>query len=120
MRYHRIPLLVAAVVFICVWRVSADVDINQTFPSALVITNPCNNDVVALTGQDHLLIHSTEATSGNFEFYMDLSSNYAGFGTPSGVSYQGSQDAFSSVSAQNPLPIVLTISNDILLQSATS
>ena len=119
MRYLRIPILVAVAMFVGVWPAAADVDINQTFPSALTIPNPCNNDIVVLTGQNHLLVHSTAATSGNVEFFVDLSSNYAGFGTPSGVNYQGDQDAFTAVSAQNPLPIVFTISNDILLESAT-
>ena len=119
MTHIKVPLIIATLLFVGVCDVFADVDLNQTFPSALAITNPCNGDLVVLTGQDHFLIHSTEATSGNFEFYSDISSNYSGAGALSGVSYQGSRDVFFDFSSQAPFPFVFTFANDLLLQSAT-
>jgi hypothetical protein len=120
MRRMKLPLVVAAFLFVCVWGVAADVDFNQTFPSALTTTNPCNGDSVALTGDSHLLVHETQAASGNFEFYIDITSNYAGAAAPSGVAYQGSTRVYQNFSSQGPLPIVLTFYNDVLLHSATN
>src|SRR6266536_5379347 len=109
MKQFPTPLLVAALLAFGAARLAADTDANETFPSAISTVNPCNGEVVALTGENHLLVHTTEPTSGNFELYFDLSSNYVGTGLTTGVGYQGSEDIFNSFSLQNPFPLVFVL-----------
>src|SRR5437773_635484 len=118
MRYLKTLSMVVVLLFAGVGGLSADSDINQTFDTAFVVNNPCNNDLVNVTSHNHLLVHSTQASSGNFEFYSSLSSNYTGDGLPSGVSYQGSGDDTQDFSQQNPFPIIITFLHDVDLQSA--
>lgn len=96
-----------------------DTDFNETEPSALATVNPCNNDAVELTGTLHLLIHTTEATSGNTEIYLDVTTNYAGTGAPSLLNYQGGTRTLKNLSIQGDAPFVLTLYQDIQLQSQT-
>ena len=97
----------------------ADVDFNQTFPSVLTTSNPCNGDVVVLEGQTHVLAHSTEAASGNQHFYIDLSSAYQGVGAPSTLTYSGNNTLRDEFSTEDPFPITHTTLIDLMLQSQT-
>lgn len=98
---------------------SRDMDVNQDIPVATTLYNPCNGDVVPLTGVSHVVFHSTDATSGNFHVYVDMTNNYAGLGVPSGVNYQASERHLSDFSTQNPLPFVQTTYIDQNLVSST-
>ena len=67
--------------------------------------NECNGDVVALTGETHILIHSTQSTAGPASYFLDYSSKYDGIGLPSGVKYKGSTNRlFDAFFTGNPLP----------------
>src|SRR5213596_1839812 len=69
---------------------SADVYVNQTTPSALVTFNPCNGDVVVLTGTAHLVLGTTQSNGNSEHISFDLSNNYSGVGVPSTLSYTAS------------------------------
>jgi hypothetical protein len=97
-----------------------DLDLNQTVPSALAAVNPCNGEPVALIGSTHFLIHSTEARSGNYHFYIDIRSTYSGPGVVTQVKYQGTAVDVTDVTTNNPFPIVESLYNEVTLRSATS
>lgn len=94
-----------------------DSDFNQTDPSALASSNPCNNDAVELAGTLHTLIHSTDAGSGNQHIYTDFTGSYSGLGEPSGATYQGSTRTLNDFTTNNPYPIVTDFFQDIVLIS---
>jgi hypothetical protein len=97
-----------------------DLDLNQSVPSALGTYNPCNGDAVALTGTTHVLVHSTEARTGNFHFYIDVGSSYSGMGLPSSVKYQGTAVDRQDFITNGPFPVVASLYNEVTLRSATS
>ena len=99
--------------------VNRDMDVNQTVPAALATVNPCNGDAVALTGTLHFIIHTTTATSGTQQFYIDFTSNYSGTGLPSGVNYQATTHQLEEFSTRDPYPIVYRFYVDEHLLSAT-
>jgi hypothetical protein len=94
--------------------------VNETTPTAVTVTNPCNADLVALTGQTHTVIHITQASSGNYSADVDVSSTYTGLGAPSGLSYQGSDTFHDQFLVANPLPFEETILEEIHLRSQTN
>jgi hypothetical protein len=97
-----------------------DMDINETEPSALATSNPCNGDGVELVGTLHVVIHSTTATSGNQHIYSDFTSSYSGVGTPSALSYNASTRTLEDFTTNAGFPIVYFVYQDIQLQSQTS
>ena len=100
-------------------RARADMDVNQTVPVALAITNPCNGDALALTGTLHMLIHITQSTSGNQHFYGDYTGQYSGVAAPSLVNYNGYTRNFEDFSTMDPFPIVDQFITSLDLNSAT-
>jgi hypothetical protein len=93
--------------------------VNETTPSALATANPCNNDAVALAGDSHVVITSTQAASGNFTAYVDISSRYTGVGAPSGLQYTGTDVTHDEFLVANPLPFEETILQEFHLRSQT-
>jgi hypothetical protein len=97
-----------------------DTDVNQTEPSAIVAGNPCNGDAVELVGTLHILLHSTDAGSGNQHIYSDFTSSYSGVGEPSGVTYNGSTRTLDDFTTNAPYPIVYHSYQDLQLKSQTN
>ena len=92
---------------------------NETTPSAVTVTNPCNGDVVVLAGRTHTVVDVTQSNSGNYSSTVDISSTYDGSGAPSGLTYQGSDVIHDEFSVQNPLPYEETILQEFHLRSQT-
>lgn len=98
---------------------SNDIDQNATIPSAFTGVNPCNGDVVPLTGTLHIHITSTVAESGNQHFYTDLTGQYSGTGAPSLVNYNAYTRQFDEFSTQDPFPIEETMISTYDVNSQT-
>jgi hypothetical protein len=92
---------------------------NETVPSAVATANPCNGDAVALAGDSHIVITTTQATNGNYRAYLDISSRYTGVGVPSGLQYEGTDITHDEFLVANPLPFEETILQEFHLRSQT-
>jgi hypothetical protein len=93
---------------------------NQTVPTGVVTTNPCNDDVVPLVGSTHTVLTSTQSSSGNFRNDLDVSSRWEGVGTPSGLKYVGSETYHDTFLLANPLPFETTFYQEFDVISQTS
>ena len=60
---------------------------DSKFPSSLTTTNPCNGDVVVLTGETQYVAESTTDKNGGTHSKTSFESKYTGIGAPSGAKY---------------------------------
>jgi hypothetical protein len=100
---------------------SAAVVTNVRVPLNLTVFSPCNGDVIAVTGEIHLLASSTSDGAGGFHVtFMDNVSGVTGVGSISGATYHGVGGDWFSGNARPPFPVVLTQTDVFALISAGS
>lgn len=102
-----------------VQKAAPDTDENYTIPSALATVNPCNGDAVALVGDLHFLVHTTDSNNGNIHGYYSFNGRYSGVGVPSTLNYQGSEDYLDDYTITNGAAFVESVSQDFSLVSQT-
>lgn len=99
---------------------AVDNDVQQTIPAAMATVNPCNSDAVALTGELHIVAHSTTSDGGILHGYYSVNSRFSGVGVPSGKTYQGSEDYLDDFTVGDGSAFVESVSQDFHLTSQTS
>ena len=70
------------------------------------VTNPCNGDVVPLTGQGHIVMHFTFDNSGGIHI-VDITNTMGplqGVGFPSGIAYKANETVSSTINDNGPTP----------------
>jgi hypothetical protein len=77
-----------------------------TYPITETVTNPCNGDVVTLTGEGHIVMHTTMDSSGGIHI-VDITNTMGplqGVGFPSGVAYKANETVNSTINDNGPTP----------------
>jgi hypothetical protein len=87
-------------------------------PSALTVTNPCNGDVIVLTGETHTVVELTVGGNGTTHSKTDIDSKYTGTGLPSGFQYKGTNSYSDDFAANNPFPLEETLKTSLKLESS--
>ena len=78
----------------------------MSYPVTATETNPCNGDVVTLTGEGHIVMHTTMDSSGGLHI-VDITNTMSplqGIGFPSGVSYKANETVSSTINDNGPTP----------------
>lgn len=70
--------------------------VTQDFPWAGEERNPCNNDMVTITGSTHIVFGSQFDNSGGIHLSVHLSSRGSGVGVPSTLAYTVSEQTTDS------------------------
>jgi hypothetical protein len=71
---------------------------NLTFPFNPTLLNPCTGELIAFTGETHLLIHTTTSASGNFETTIHSNlQDASGTGTVSGTTFRTQFDSTTTM-----------------------
>ncbi len=100
---------------------SAAVVTNVRVPLNITVVSPCNGDVIAVTGNIHLLASSTSDGSGGFHMtFMDNVSQVTGVGSVSGATYHGVGGDWFSGNVRPPFPVEFTATDVFGLISAGS
>ena len=77
-----------------------------TYPINDTVTNPCNGDVVQLTGEGHIVMHTTIDSSGGIHI-IDITNTMGplqGVGFPSGVAYKANETVSSTINKNGQSP----------------
>jgi hypothetical protein len=67
----------------------------------------CNGDVVALTGESHVVFSITANDAGSFYVRTQTNSSTRGLGFPSGMTYQGKQESTDLLYAKHGVTSML-------------
>jgi hypothetical protein len=69
-----------------------------------ILTNPCNGDLVALTGgSEHFVVHFSQQPSGNVQFvFVNNAEDISGTSTTTGSNYRVTGVSISSVTVNSP------------------
>lgn len=88
---------------------SAAVVANVRVPLNTAVVSPCNGDVIAVTGEIHLLASSTSDGAGGFHVkFMDNVSQVTGVGSVSGATYHGVGGDWFIANVSPPFPAEFT------------
>jgi transglutaminase/protease-like cytokinesis protein 3 len=118
----RLVLLLTLPLLVLAWtttRASAANVVNYTFHvPASVQTSPCApGDVLNLSGDIHIVIESTTASSGNYQITNSLNSQLTGTTIPAGIKYLSSENKNDSWFTGAPYPTTHTTAYDWTLVS---
>lgn len=91
---------------------------NDKVPAALTTTNPCNGDVVVLTGTSHVMVKQMQLPNGTFHLDLDVISQYTGVGVPSGLSYQGTSRDSDHFTSNTGFPVTESFVSEVSLRSS--
>jgi hypothetical protein len=106
-------LLTAAIIVIMAALVtvrpaSATVTSNQIIPVDFQTFNPCNGELVSLSGEVHIMSHYTEDASGGFHVGFHINGHSTGPGLTTGATYQFTWAQNIAASSQTPPPSEFT------------
>jgi hypothetical protein len=114
-------LFLAAALWLVPAASSAAVVQNVQVPLNVTVFNPCNGDLIAVTGSIHLLASTTSDGGGGFHIaFMDNVSQVTGTGSVSGATYHGVGGDWFTANVKPPFPVELTMTDVFGLISAGS
>jgi hypothetical protein len=112
MRRFLPAVFLAAALWLVPATSSAAVIQNVTVPLNQTVFNPCTGDLIAFTGNIHLMFAKTADASGGFHFHADVNvSGVTGVGVPSGITYHGVGGDWFEFNASPPFPVEFTFTN---------
>jgi hypothetical protein len=112
MRRFLPAVSLAAVLWLVPVTSSAAVVTNMTVPLNQTVFNPCTSDLIAFTGNIHIVVAMTPDASGGFHFHADVNvSGVTGVGVPSGITYHGVGGDWVEFNAKPPFPVAATFTN---------
>jgi hypothetical protein len=77
-----------------------------TYPVFATVNNPCNGDVVQVTGEGHIVMHFTMDNNGGIHI-VDITNTMGplqGVGVPSGVAYKANETVSSTINDNGATP----------------
>src|SRR5260370_3727865 len=99
----------AAVLWLVTVTSSAAVVTNMTVPLNQTVFNPCTSDLIAFTGNIHIVVAMTPDASGGFHFHADVNvSGVTGVGAPSGITYHRVRGDWVEFYAPTPFSVATT------------
>src|SRR5260370_26049446 len=111
----------AAVLWLVTVTSSAAVVTNMTVPLNQTVFNPCTSDLIAFTGNIHIVVAMTPDASGGFHFPADVNvSRGTRVGVPSAITYHRVGGDWFEFNAETPFPVAATVTNLFRLLSPPS
>jgi hypothetical protein len=90
---------------------AAEVTMNERFPVRLLTHNPCNQEIVVLSGELHLLATVTEDAAGGTHTVFRIQEKATGTGTQTGATYQFVWSSQVTSTSQTPPPSEITFTS---------
>jgi hypothetical protein len=95
-----------------------DARIQDTWaPAALTTVNPCNADVIALTGVSHTTVDQSVKKNNTIVKTKIITYYYTGVGVPSGARYWGTDSYVDESSTGTPFPLEDNLTTELELES---
>jgi hypothetical protein len=86
----------------------AEVTSNQIIPVNFSVLNPCNGEIVSLSGEVHIVSSFTEDAGGGFHSVFHINGHSTGTGLTTGATYQFTWAQDVAASSQTPPPSEFT------------